>query len=99
MQDITMIRIYLSEGRDHFEHVVKWLHDDGRVKGVSVFRAIEGFGGDGEMKTSSLMSLSLELPIVIEFFGEVELIHDVLKDVQTLVKTDHIISWPAQSGI
>ena len=99
MQDITMVRIYLSEGRDHFEHVVKWLHDDGRVKGVSVFRAIEGFGSDGEMKSSSLLSLSLELPVVIEFFGAVELIQDVLADVQTLVKTDHIISWPAHSGL
>ena len=99
MQNITMVRIYLSEGRDHFEHVVKWLHDDGRVKGVSVFRAIEGFGEDGEMKTTSLMSLSLELPVVIEFFGDIDIVRDVLEQVQTLVKVDHIVSWPAQSGI
>ena len=45
-QEITMVRIYLSESRDHYERVVNWLHDDGRVKGVSVFRAIEGFGED-----------------------------------------------------
>ena len=39
MQEITMVRVYLSEGRDHFERLVNWLHDDGRVQGVSVFRA------------------------------------------------------------
>jgi PII-like signaling protein len=46
MQEITMVRVYLSEGR---------------VQGVSVFRAIEGFGRDRRIKTSSLMDLSLEL--------------------------------------
>lgn len=97
--DITMVRIYLSEGRDHFERIVTWLHDDGRVQGVSVFRAIEGFGKDKQLKTSSLMDLSLELPVVIEFFGSVNMIKDVLEQVQTKVEVDHIVSWPAQSGI
>ena len=97
--EITMVRIYLSEGRDHFERLVTWLHDDGRVQGVSVFRAIEGFGKDRQLKTSSLMDLSLELPVVIEFFGAKDIIKDVLEQVQTKVDVDHIVSWPAQTGI
>ncbi|MFW5427073.1 MAG: DUF190 domain-containing protein [Methylophagaceae bacterium] len=98
-QQITVVRIYLSEGKDYFERIVTWLHDDGRVQGVSVFRAIEGFGKDRQLKTSSLMSLSLDLPVVIEFFGPVDIIKDVLRQVQTKVEVDHIVSWPAQSGI
>lgn len=94
-----MVRLYLSESRDHYEQIVNWLYADGRVQGVSVFRAIEGFGEDKKMKTSSLMDLSLELPVVIEFFDTPEIIAGVLEQVQKMVKVDHIVTWSAQSGI
>lgn len=99
MQDIVMVRVYLSEGQDHYDRLVDWLHDDGRVKGVSVFRAVEGFGDNRKIKTSSLMSLSLELPVVVEFFDAPEIIKEVLEQVETMVNADHIVSWTAQSGI
>ncbi|MFT7413476.1 MAG: prepilin-type processing-associated H-X9-DG protein [Methylophagaceae bacterium] len=99
MKNITMVRIYLSESRDHYERLVNWLYADGRVQGVSVFRAIEGFGKDRKMKTSSLINLSLELPVVIEFFDTPEIIIGVLEQVQEMVKVDHIVTWSAQSGI
>ena len=99
MQEITMVRVYLSEGRDHFERLVNWLHDDGRVQGVSVFRAIEGFGHDRRIKTSSLMDLSLELPVVVEFFDTPEVVKEILEQMPSIVKIDHIVSWPAQTGI
>ena len=66
---------------------------------MSVFRAIEGFGEDRTIKTSSLMALSLELPVIVEFFDSPETIKDVLEQVKTIVKTDHIVTWSAQSGI
>lgn len=94
-----MVRIYLSEGRDHYERLVSWLYADHRVQGVSVFRAIEGFGEDRKMRTSSLLDLSLELPVVIEFFDTPEVITGVLEQVQKMVKVDHIVTWSAQSGI
>jgi PII-like signaling protein len=99
MHEIRMVRIYLSEGRDHYERVVKWLYQDNRVQGVSVFRAIEGFGESHKMQESSLLSLSLELPVVIEFFDKPDVITTVLEQLQTMVKIDHIVSWSAQSGI
>ncbi len=99
MHEITMVRIYLSEGRDKYERIVNWLYADKHVKGVSVFRAIEGFGEDRKMKTSSLLDLSLELPVVIEFFDTPEVISGVLEQVKTMVKVDHIVTWSAQSGM
>ena len=94
-----MVRIYLSEGRDHYERLVNWLYADNRVQGVSVFRAIEGFGEDRKVRKSSLMDLSLELPVVIEFFDTPEIIAGVLEQVQEMVKVDHIVTWSAQFGI
>jgi PII-like signaling protein len=99
MNKITMVRIYLSEGRDPYERLVNWLYADNRVQGVSVFRAIEGVGQDRKIRTSSLIDLSLELPVVIEFFDTPEIIAGVLEQVQKMVKVDHIVTWSAQSGI
>jgi len=99
IQAITVVRIYLTEGRDHSERLLKWLHDDGRVRGATVFRAIEGFGQDGKIKTASLMALTLELPIVIEFFDTPDNVSAVLDEVQKMVNVDHIVSWSANSGI
>jgi uncharacterized protein len=99
MKTITMVRIYLSERRDHYDRVVRWLHDDNRVQGVSVFRAIQGFGEDRKIRASSLLDLSLDLPVVIEFFDTPEVISGVLEQVQQMVKADHIVTWSAQSGI
>jgi PII-like signaling protein len=99
MNKITMVRIYLSEGSDHYERLVNWLYADNRVQGVSVFRAIEGVGQDRKIRTSSLIDLSLELPVVIEFFDTPEIIAGVLEQVQKMVKVDHIVTWSAQSGI
>ena len=99
MNKITMVRIYLSEGRDHYERLVNWLYTDNRVQGVSVFRAIEGFGEDRKIRRSSLIDLSLELPVVVEFFDAPEIIAGVLEQVQEMVKVDHIVTWSAQSGI
>ncbi|KKN37517.1 hypothetical protein LCGC14_0762630 [marine sediment metagenome] len=94
-----MVRIYLSEGRDHYDRVVSWLYADNRVQGVSVFRAVEGFGEDRKIRTSSLLDLSLDLPVVIEFFDTPGVISGVLEQVQKMVKVDHIVTWSAQSGI
>ncbi len=99
MTDITVVRIYLTEGRDHYERVVNWLYADQRIQGVSVFRAIEGFGEDRKLHSASLLDLSLQLPVVIEFFDTPETVKSVLEQVKTMVKADHIISWSAHSGI
>lgn len=99
MSEVTMVRVYLSEGRDHYERLANWLYAENRVKGVSIFRAIEGFGEDRKIKKASLIDLSLELPVVIEFFDAPEVISGVLDEMKKIVKADHIVTWSAQSGI
>jgi len=42
------------------------------LSGVSVLRAIEGFGGKGKIRGSSLADLFEGLPIIIEFVDERE---------------------------
>lgn len=98
MVDITMVRVYLAEGRSDLNKVEQWLQDEANVRGYTVFRGIADVGSDGKKHTASLLDLSSELPIVIEFFDTPDRIEVILENLQKLVKVDHIVSWSAQSG-
>ena len=93
--EITVVRIYLTEGDHQFEKLMTILHDEEKVRGVTAFRGIAGFGQSGKMHSSSLIDLSLDLPLVVEFFDAPEKVKQVLADLNTLIKPGHIVSWPA----
>ncbi len=68
--DVTMVRIYLTETEKLLKKLLAKLHDEEKVRGVTVFRGISGFGRSGVVHSSTLLDLSLDLPVVIEFFDE-----------------------------
>ncbi len=94
--EITMVRIYLTEGEHQFEKLMGVLHDEEQVRGVTAFRGIAGFGQSGKMRSARLIDLSLDLPLVVEFFDRPEKVEQVLAHLNTWVKPGHIVSWPAQ---
>ena len=69
-REVLMIRVYLSEHEARLPKVLALLHDDLKVRGLTVFRAMSGYGNSGRWHTSNLVDLSLDLPIVVEFFDE-----------------------------
>lgn len=93
--EITVVRIYLTEGDHQFEKLMAILHDEETVRGVTAFRGIAGFGQSGKMHSSTLIDLSLDLPLVVEFFDAPEKVKQVLVNLNTLIKPGHIISWLA----
>lgn len=96
--DVTMVRVYLAEGRDHISKILKWL-EQSEVRGFTVFRGVAGLGSDHQLHKASLLDLSNELPIVIEFFDSPQRVTEIIEQLERMVKPDHIVSWPAQSGI
>lgn len=92
-ETITMVRIYLSEGETQLSTLMKRLHDWEKLRGVTVFRGISGFGDSGDIHTASLIDLSLNLPIVVEFFDTPEKIEQVIEHLGSLVKPDHMVWW------
>jgi PII-like signaling protein len=92
---VTMVRIYLTEGMQQYQQIVELLHDQEQVAGVTAFRGITGFGQSGKIHSSSLLDMSLDLPMILEFFDEPEKIESVLKHLNSLIKPGHIVSWPA----
>jgi PII-like signaling protein len=94
--DITMVRIYLSEKEGLLRELLARLHDEEKVAGVTVFRGISGFGKSGRMHSAALLDLSLDLPIVIEFFDAPDKVARIVSHVAMLVPPGHIVSWSAQ---
>jgi len=92
---VTMVRIYLTEGTRQYQELMALLHDKARVAGVTAFRGIAGFGKSGTLHSSTLLDMSLDLPIVLEFFDEPGRVEQVLKQITPLIEPGHVVTWPA----
>lgn len=100
-QDMTMVRIYLSEA-DPGKHgalldeIFSVLHDEHRVHGVTVFRGISGFGRKGMVHSADLLRLNVHLPLVVEFFDEPEVIDKAIEALDELIPSGHLVRWTVQ---
>lgn len=92
---VTMVRIYLTEEKAHLEKLMSLLHDQEKVRGVTVFRGISGFGKSGVVHSSSLLDMSLNLPVVVEFFDIPEKAEQIIEHLNTFIEPGHIVSWSA----
>ena len=95
-ESVTFIRIYLTEADKTLEPLLKKLHDQEKVRGVTVFRAMSGFGGSGVVHTTSLIYLSLDLPVTVEFFDSPDKVDCILEHLSGLLEGGHIVRWQAQ---
>ncbi len=93
--EVTMVRIYLTEGDHLLKNLLKLLHDEEKVWGVTVFRGISGFGKKGEVHSSTLIDVSFDLPLVVEFFDAPERATKIIDDLSTEIDPSHIVSWSA----
>lgn len=98
-KEITIARVYTLEGHDHLNQVLEILRDEERIIGATVIRGIAGFGASREIHTSSLMSLSLELPLVIEFYDEPEKVASAIEKLKSRLDLKHIVSWSASAHV
>lgn len=98
-EEITVVRIYLSEGEGQVNTLLKRLHDWEKVRGVTVFRGISGFGESGELHSGGLMDLSLNMPVVVEFFDTPEKIKNIIEHFTTVIKGGHMVWWNARVNV
>ena len=94
--DVIIVRVYLHEAKAHMEELLQYLHDKSKVRGVTVFRGITGFGNSGAYHSSKLIDMSLDLPVVIEFYDEESKVKEIIKYLNTRIKPGHIVYWPAK---
>lgn len=92
---VTMVRVYLTEAGGRMKDLLRYLHDDSKVHGVTVFRGITGFGGSGRYHSSTLLDTALDLPVVIEFFDAPDRAERVIEHVSGIVGPGHVVHWRA----
>jgi len=90
MKQITMVRIYLTESEKCLKKLLSYLHDESQVSG-----GITGFGHSGKIHTANLLDLSLDLPVIVEFFDNPEKITSILSHIQNIIEPNHIVHWQA----
>ncbi len=93
---VTMARVYLTEGDHKLQQILDCLHDELKVRGVTVMRGIAGFGASGKMHVSGLLDLSLDLPLVLEFFDSADKVRVALDAIEKYVGPGHVVTWDAR---
>lgn len=93
---VTFVRVYLTEGDKLLKAIMAYLHDEIHIRGVTVFRAVTGFGKSGAMHSSEILTMSLDLPVVVEFFDEPKKAKVAITHLSKMLEVGHIVSWNAQ---
>jgi PII-like signaling protein len=95
---VKIVRIYISEGTKLLDGISRYLQKKAKIRGFSVFRAIKGYGTTGS-QSASLLDLSLDLPLVIEFFDTPKKVNAAIKYLSTRIPPGHIVSWNAKTDL
>lgn len=91
-REVTLVRIYLREGEQLLNRLIKFLHDEAKVRGVTVLGGIEGFSENGKIRSASLVALSLDLPLIVEFYDEPLKAEGIISALVNDMHLNHIIS-------
>lgn len=94
--EVLMVRVYMHERESRLREIMHVLHDEERVRGLTAFRGVAGFGTSGQWLTAGLVDLSLDLPYVMEFFDEPGRARAAVARLTALCKPGHVVTWPAR---
>jgi PII-like signaling protein len=97
--EVTVARIYLTEGEHRLDKLLHILQHEEAVAGLTVFRGIAGFGQSGKLHTATLVDMSLDLPVVVEFFDRPAKMGGVLERVAPFVGAGHVLTWQAGTNV
>jgi PII-like signaling protein len=95
-----LARIYIGEadqwhGRPLYEAIVHLLRERG-LAGATVVRGIEGFGAKQHVHTARILSLSSDLPILVEVVDQEDRLRAVLPELDAMVSDGLITLEPVE---
>ncbi len=93
------LRIYLSEsdridGHPALPAVIELCRQAG-LRGVSVWRGIEGLGSHG-VHSAAFLSLAHHLPLLVEAVDTRSRVETALRIMQPKLQAFHLASWPVR---
>lgn len=93
---VTIVGVYITESSDLLRQITHYLQKEVKIRGMTAFRAIDGFGESGS-HSSFLVDFSLNLPLTIEFFDDQDKIKKAINLLSTIIKPEHINILGCQS--
>jgi PII-like signaling protein len=84
-----LARIYIGESdqwhaRPLYDAIVQLLRERG-IAGATVIRGIEGFGAKQHLHTTRILSLSTDLPVLIEVVDQEDRLRAILPELDAMV--------------
>jgi PII-like signaling protein len=100
LQPVKLLKIYTGEN-EHWHgtalyHALTLKFQELDLAGVTVYRGMEGYGPEKQMRTSRILDLSTDLPVILEVVETEENINRVLPLVKEMVKKGIIIIQDAE---
>jgi hypothetical protein len=100
MQSWKKLKIYLTE-TDQWHHQVLYqvIFEKARqshLAGATVTRAIEGFGADLKLRSSNILALSDNLPIIISIVDDEKKIRDFYQEIKEMIAGKLVILEPVE---
>ena len=96
-QSFTLVRLYLHEGGHQLQKVMTYLEKEAKVPGAIALRGSQGFGFGATAHSASLLTLSLDLPEVVEFYEDSTRVEDVLVRLRESVAVQHVLAWEVKT--
>ncbi len=97
MRDGMLMRVYLTEsdkiGGEPAMQAVLHLCRDAGLQGITVMRGVEGMGLHG-VHSSAFLSLSSDLPLVVEAIDEPERIQRAVDMLRPHLRRRLVATWP-----
>jgi len=84
-----LLRIFINENERYekkplSDWILEKALDDG-IASATVFRGLEGFGGERKIHTTRILALSIDLPLVVEIIDDEARIRALLKDIEPAI--------------
>jgi PII-like signaling protein len=84
-----LLRIFIGEDNKHgrmplYEWIVQQARSQG-MAGATVLRGILGYGANSHIRTTKILSLSVDLPVVVEIVDIPEKIESFLKSIDPAI--------------
>ena len=92
--DQMCMRIYIGErdkykGKPLYKAIITYLREKG-IAGATVYRAIAGYGPNSYFRSTSLLALSVDLPVVVEVIDDPLKIETVLSGLDNMIQAGMI---------
>lgn len=97
--DVTIVRVYITEASKLLEKLLDYLNNEAKVRGVTVFRGIGGFGDSKAVHSATFIDLALSLPLVVEFFDDASKVKPIVEHLNAVIKPEHVVFWNAKTNV